>query len=86
VKKYLAATVGTAKCVGVFINALFEKYKFARRSALYWAMGLITYSVLRFFDLIEKVGAPQASVIVAIIGLLSVVIGLYNKHRSQDEQ
>lgn len=72
------------KRVGTLIRALFEDYKFARRFALFWAIGLITYSVLRFFEM-PKVDAPHATVIVSIIGILATVIAFYQAHRSKDE-
>ena len=47
-------------------------------------MGLITYSVLRFFDLIDKIDTPGL-VLVAIIGVLATVIGFYQWHRAGDK-
>lgn len=70
--------------IGAVIRALFEDYKFSRRFALFWAMGLITYSVLRFFELIDKIDTPGL-VLVAIIGVLATVIGFYQWHRAGDK-
>lgn len=72
------------KRLGQCIKALFEEYKFARRFALFWAIGLITFTVIEFFEM-NQVETPHATVIVAIIGILSAVIGFYQWHRSNDE-
>ena len=73
------------KRVNNWVRVLFEEYKFSRRFALFWAMGLITYSVLRFFELTDKVDTPHATVIVAIIGVLATVIAFYQWHRQGDK-
>lgn len=70
---------------GAFIRVLFEDYKFARRFALFWAIWLITYSVLRFFERTQVIDTPHATVIVAIIGILATVIGFYQWHRQGDK-
>ena len=70
--------------LGPWIRVLFEDYKFARRFALFWAMALITCTVVEFFQM-DEVGAPHATVIVAIIGILATVIAFYQWHRSKDD-
>lgn len=72
------------KRINNWVRVLFEEYKFSRRFALFWAMGLITYSVLRFFELIDKIDTPGL-VLVAIIGVLATVIGFYQWHRAGDK-
>lgn len=62
-----------------WIRVLFEEYKFARRFALFWAIGLISYVVL--FP-----AALSDAKFVSIVGVLSVVIGFYQVHRSKDGQ
>jgi len=61
-----------------WIKVLFEEYKFARRFALFWAISLISYVVV--FP-----GALSDAEFVATVGVLSVVIGFYQVHRSKDE-
>ena len=70
--------------LGPWIRVLFEDYKFARRFALFWAIGVITYAVLKFFGM-GAVSEHQATVIVAIIGILATVVAFYQWHRSNDE-
>jgi hypothetical protein len=51
------------------------------RFTLFWAMAVITFTVWRFFKQIADIQASQATVIVAIIGLLSIAINLYQRDK-----
>lgn len=66
------------------IKVAFEDYKAVRRISMVWAWWLITYTVLEFFDNLKDVTAPVATVITAIIGILTVVVGLYHRDRSEN--
>lgn len=68
-----------------WVDTLFNEHKFARRFTLFWAMALITYSVWEFFHQYGAANQSHATVIVAIIGLLTVAIGLYQWDRMQDK-
>ena len=66
-----------------WIERLFGEHKFARRALLFWAMGIITYTVVKFFEIAKEIASP-ASVIIAILGLLSVAASLYPHYRSTE--
>lgn len=50
-----------------------------RRLVLVWACSLITYAVIRTFENLPEVTAPVTSALVAVIGILATVIGLYRE-------
>lgn len=83
----LAILMVWAVIVGLldFIGLLFEKYKFARRLLLIWAAALITYSLVSFWQHVDTITDPVAKVIIAVLGLLTVVIGFYQWSRERDE-
>ena len=70
---------------------LFEKYKVVRRLALLWAIWLITIVVLRItddlilFTLASASGASLAAIATSVIGILTVVVGLYQVGRQKDK-
>lgn len=67
-----------------WLSRLFEEHKLARRFALFWAMSLITYTVVSFVEYAPHIiGADK--VFIAIIGILSVVIGFYQWSRAHDD-
>ena len=72
--------------ISKFIKVLFEEHKAARRITLFWALWLISVVTLRVTDpeVIPTVTAASATVITAIIGILTTVIGFYQWHRSKD--
>ncbi|HRQ57643.1 MAG TPA: hypothetical protein PLN31_09500 [Azoarcus taiwanensis] len=76
--------------VGRWLDALFERHKFVRRAALIWACALITVVLLRVTtpEALPLVSPPVATIVVAVIGILSTVIGLYQwlRHRDDAEQ
>lgn len=57
----------------------------ARRLLLVWACWLISYTVIGFFDHIEDIGGAAATVITAVIGILTAVIGFYQRQREQEQ-
>jgi len=65
---------------------LFEKHKLVRRIALLWAMSLITYATHAMFADISEITAPAVSAYVAVTGLLTAVIGLYQWQRHADDK
>jgi len=68
------------------IDNFFNKHKGARRVALFWSMGLITFVVYRVTDpaILTKLDGASSSVVIAMIGILTTVIGFYQWHRSLD--
>jgi hypothetical protein len=66
---------------------LVEKHKFFRRAALVWAVWLITVVVLRVTtpEALPLVSMAVATVVSAVIGLLSLVIGLYQRQRGKED-
>ena len=73
--------------VGKFIKSLFEEHKAARRITLFWALWLTSVVVLRVTDpeVIPTITAAAATVITAIIGILTTVVAFYQWHRSKDK-
>lgn len=67
-----------------FVGKLFEEYKAARRLLLIWAVVMITYTINLFWANISKFPQPS-TVVVAILGLLTVVLGFYQWSRGRDE-
>lgn len=70
-----------------WIERLIEQHKLVRRLTLAWACVLITLVVLRVTtpEALPHVTAAVASVVVAVIGILTTVIGLYQWHRHRDD-
>ena len=70
---------------------LFEKHKVVRRLALLWAIWLITVVVLRItddiilFTLASTSGASLGVIATSVIGILTVVVGLYQVGRQKDK-
>ncbi len=64
------------------IDALFNKHKLVRRTIVFWAMALVSWSIIIVLPKLEGVTAKDALVI--IIGLLTVVIGFYKYLRDKD--
>ena len=52
-----------------------EKYKVVRRLTLVWACWLITATVDTYRANVGEVNASDATIIMGVIGILSVVIG-----------
>lgn len=68
------------------VSDLFERHKLVRRLALLWAVLLVTYIVIKILDpvLFGMITAAHATVVVAFVGILTTVVGLYQWLRSQD--
>ena len=62
-----------------------EKHKLVRRLTLLWATSLITYVVYNVVDDLSTMTSAGASVVVAIIGILTTVIGFYQYSRGKDD-
>lgn len=73
--------------MGRWLERLFERHKLVRRITLLWACVLITLVVLRVtaIDALPLVSAPVATIVVAVIGILTTVVGLYQWHRHRDD-
>lgn len=67
-----------------FIRLLFEEYKFARRALLVWAMGLITYCVVKVFENLALINKDVSLFLVAVVGLLTIVLTFYQRSRERD--
>ena len=65
---------------------LIEKHKLVRRLALIWAVGLITWVVLRVFGgPLKEITGPAATALGIVVGLLATVIGFYQHTRSKED-
>ncbi|HET7674770.1 MAG TPA: hypothetical protein VFL54_04545 [Gammaproteobacteria bacterium] len=58
--------------------------KLLRAVALLWAMALISWTVVRTFLHLSLITASVTSALVAVVGILSVVIGMYTHSRNRD--
>ena len=63
-------------------DELFNKHKFVRRFIVFWALLIITWAVHNTFPRLE--GEHLLNAFLAILGLLSVVIGFYQWLRNKD--
>lgn len=72
---------------GRALDALFERHKLVRRAALVWACWLISVVVLRVTETeaLPHITGPVATVVGAVIGILTVVVGLYQWLRARDD-
>lgn len=71
---------------GKWIEALFEEHKFVRRTAVLWALLLITFVTYVTFSQLPLLTASVAAALGSVVGILSVVIGFYIKSRQLDDQ
>lgn len=67
-----------------WLGKMYEQHKFARRFTLHWSQFLITYSVLKFWEFHAAMGEWQSTIILAIIGLQTISIGLYQWDAARD--
>lgn len=67
-----------------FVDRLFNRHKLVRRGLLLWAVWIITYSIQSYFQVVAFTDGSVATVMTAIIGILGVVIGLYQWSRMRD--
>lgn len=71
------------------IAVLFEEHKLARRSLLFWAMVILTIVILRVTRpevLTELGGAAAATIVTAIVGILTTVLAFYVKGREREDR
>lgn len=70
------------------LDRLFNRHKFIRRATLAWAVWLITLVVLRATEpeTFTQLNAAGATVVSAVIGILTAVIGLYQWSRKHDDE
>jgi len=64
------------------VDALFNKHKFVRRSIVFWALLVITWSILHALPRLEAGNLLTAFGLV--IGILATVIGFYQWLRNRD--
>jgi hypothetical protein len=64
-----------------WLDRLFNKHKFVRRSLVFWAAALITYVILRVFEDLTLINANVTTALSLVVGLLATVIGFYNYQR-----
>ena len=64
----------------------FPDNKFFRRLALVWAMGLITWTVVRVFARAPNISAGTATALATVVGILTVVVGFYQWSRQQEDK
>lgn len=69
-----------------WLERLFNKHKLVRRLLLAWAVWLITTVVLAFIDHMGSIQTADATVIVAVIGILTTVLALYQHTRAKDDR
>jgi uncharacterized membrane protein HdeD (DUF308 family) len=67
-----------------FVERLFNEHKLVRRLLLLWVVWFITKTIDQFFALPEH-AEHTASVVIAVVGLLTIVIGLYQWDRARDK-
>lgn len=70
-----------------WFEGLANKQMLFRRLVLMWAMLILTYVIYIVAEptLLIQIGAAGATVVTAIIGILTTVIGFYQWHRQQDD-
>lgn len=68
------------------IEALFNKHKLVRRLLLLWAVGLITYVINAYVEKMGQVQPVDGTIIIAVIGILTTVLGVYQFHRHQEDR
>ena len=69
------------------VKRLFEEHKLVRRLTLGWAVWLISVVVLRVTqpEVLQHVNGSVATIVTAVIGLLTTVIALYQWTRHQEK-
>lgn len=69
-------------------NRLINGQKLFRRVVLIWAMVILTVWSCFLMDvsLLINIGAAGATVVTAVFGILTTVIGFYQWHRNKDDE
>ena len=71
--------------MGKWLNRLFNEQKLIRRLMVVWAIWLITLVVLRTTADTALISPAVADTIKWIVGILTVPLAFYFKHRKEDE-
>ena len=69
-----------------WIDRLFNQHKLVRRLLVFWAIGLITAVVVVFMHKMGSIQTADATVIVSVVGLMSLVLGFYQWSRDKDDR
>lgn len=72
--------------IGGWIQTWFEEHKLVRRLLVLWVMGLLT--AIAYYTLflgMEKITEPAAKVIIAYVGLLTIVLAFYQWSRDKEK-
>lgn len=69
-----------------FLDRLFNQHRLMRRSALVWAMGLISWAVHYTFVHHPDISMGTVAALGTVTAVLGTVIGLYQHHRSKDDR
>lgn len=72
--------------LAAWLDAFFEQHKGARRLTLLWIIALVTWATLIVFTSLEQITAPVAAAYGSLVGLVTVVTGLYVNLRAQDDR
>lgn len=69
-------------------NRLISNQKLFRRVVLIWAMTILTVWSCFLMDvsLLVNIGAAGATVVTAVFGILTTVIGFYQWHRNKEDE
>ena len=73
-----------------FIDRLFNKHKLVRRSIVVWAIWAVSYTLIAILDpkggdsILLHMTTSGASVVIAIIGILTTAIGYYKYSRDKE--
>ncbi|MGB2335682.1 MAG: hypothetical protein ACPH5V_00105 [Alcanivorax sp.] len=68
-----------------WVDRLYNRHKFARRSTLLLVQVLLTLTVLQFLDMAREIPGSD-NVFISIIGLLAIAITMYQRGRERDER
>lgn len=68
-----------------WLDRLANRQRLFRRAVLVWACYLITWATWRAFTDPPQMGASDAAALASVIGILTVVIGFYFKHRAGND-
>ncbi len=71
---------------GRLVELLFEKHKLVRRMLVFWAVGLITWVVLKTFSDLTLLTAAVATALATITALLTAVLGFYQWSRTHEDK
>lgn len=71
-----------------FFSNMINNQKLFRRVVLIWAMTILTVWSCFLMDvsLLTNIGAAGATVVTAVFGILTTVIGFYQWHRNKDDE